>query len=50
MLRAGLLEYAYLLQSAIWNLSLQSWLSHNLTAVVLFGVLILILLVLVFRS
>ncbi len=50
MIRAGLLEYVFLLPGALGNLSLHSWVGQNLTAVALFGILVLVLLFIVFRS
>lgn len=50
MVNAGLLEYVSLLAGALGNLSFHSWLGQNLTAVVLVGILILVLLFFVFRS
>ena len=50
MIHAGLLEYVSLLTAELGNFSFHSWFGQNLTAVVLFGILILLLLFFVFRS
>lgn len=50
MVKAGLLEYVALLPNALGNISLHHWFGQNQEAVVLFGILVLLLLFLVFRS